>query len=45
MSATLSFNLAGCARAFAVAGATLAATNVNEKAVTYVRAVTEPLGV
>jgi enoyl-[acyl-carrier protein] reductase I len=34
---------AGCARAFAAAGATLAATYVNEKALPYVRAVTDPL--
>ena len=35
---------AGCARAFAAAGATLAATYLNEKALPHVRAVTEPLG-
>ena len=34
---------AGCARAFAAAGATLAATYVNEKALPYVRAVTDKL--
>jgi enoyl-[acyl-carrier protein] reductase I len=34
---------AGCARAFAAAGATLAATYVNEKALPYVRAVTDGL--
>jgi enoyl-[acyl-carrier protein] reductase I len=34
---------AGCARAFAAAGATLAATYVNEKALPYVRTVTDPL--
>jgi enoyl-[acyl-carrier protein] reductase I len=34
----------GCARAFAGAGATLAATYLNEKALPYVQAVTEPLG-
>lgn len=34
----------GCARAFAAAGATLAATYLNEKARSYVSAVTEPLG-
>jgi enoyl-[acyl-carrier protein] reductase I len=34
----------GCARAFVGAGATLAATYLNEKALPYVRAVTEPLG-
>ena len=36
---------AGCARAFVSAGATLAATYVNEKALPYVKAVTDPLGV
>ena len=35
---------AGCARAFAGAGATLAATYLNDKALPYVRAVTDPLG-
>lgn len=35
---------AGCARAFAAAGAELAATYVNDKALPHVRAVTEPLG-
>jgi enoyl-[acyl-carrier protein] reductase I len=35
---------AGCARAFADAGATLAATYLNDKALYYVGAVTEPLG-
>lgn len=35
---------AGCARAFAAAGATLAATYLNDKAQPYVRAVTDPLG-
>lgn len=35
---------AGCARAFAAAGAELAATYVSEKALPHVRAVTEPLG-
>ena len=35
---------AGCARAFTAAGATLAATYVNDKAQSYVRAVTDPLG-
>jgi enoyl-[acyl-carrier protein] reductase I len=35
---------AGCARAFAAAGATLAATYLNDRALPYVRAVTEPLG-
>ena len=34
----------GCARAFVNAGATLAATYLDEKALPYVRAVTEPLG-
>ena len=34
---------AGCARAFAAAGATLAATYLNDKAQPYVRAVTDPL--
>jgi enoyl-[acyl-carrier protein] reductase I len=34
----------GCARAFVGAGATLAATYLNEKALPFVRAVTEPLG-
>lgn len=34
----------GCARAFAAAGATLAATYLNDKAQPYVRAVTDPLG-
>jgi enoyl-[acyl-carrier protein] reductase I len=34
---------AGCARAFAAAGATLAATYVNEKALPYVRTVTDKL--
>jgi enoyl-[acyl-carrier protein] reductase I len=35
---------AGCARAFAAQGATLAATYLNDKAQPYVRAVTDPLG-
>ncbi|MDN3564137.1 enoyl-ACP reductase FabI [Paeniroseomonas aquatica] len=35
---------AGCARAFAAAGASLAATFLNEKARPYVSAVTDPLG-
>jgi enoyl-[acyl-carrier protein] reductase I len=35
---------AGCARAFVGAGASLAATYLNEKALPYVRAVTDPLG-
>ena len=35
---------AGCARAFAAAGASLAATYLNEKAEPHVRAVTDPLG-
>ncbi len=35
---------AGCARAFHRAGARLAATYLNEKALPYVRAVTDPLG-
>ncbi len=35
---------AGCARAFVAAGASLAATYLNDKALPYVRAVTEPLG-
>jgi len=35
---------AGCARAFAAAGATIAATYLNDKAEPHVRAVTEPLG-
>jgi enoyl-[acyl-carrier protein] reductase I len=35
---------AGCARAFVSAGASLAATYLNEKALPHVRAVTEPLG-
>jgi enoyl-ACP reductase-like protein len=35
---------AGCASAFAAAGATLAATYLNDKAQPYVRAVTDPLG-
>lgn len=35
---------AGCARAFAAAGAELAATFVGDKALPHVRAVTEPLG-
>lgn len=35
---------AGCARAFAAAGATLAATYLNDKALPHVRAVTDPLG-
>jgi len=34
---------AGCSRAFANAGATLAATYLNDKALPYVQAVTEPL--
>lgn len=36
---------AGCARSFHDAGATLAATYLNDKAEPYVRTVTEPLGV
>jgi len=35
---------AGCARAFVGAGATIAATYLNDKALPYVRAVTDPLG-
>lgn len=35
---------AGCARAFSAAGATLAATYLNDKALPHVRAVTDPLG-
>lgn len=35
---------AGCARAFVAAGAELAATYLNDKALPYVRAVTDPLG-
>jgi enoyl-[acyl-carrier protein] reductase I len=35
---------AGCARAFAAAGATLAATYLNDRSLPYVRAVTDPLG-
>ena len=35
---------AGCARAFAGAGATLAATYLSDKALPHVRAVTDPLG-
>ncbi len=35
---------AGCARAFVAAGASLAATYLNDKALPHVRAVTEPLG-
>ena len=35
---------AGCARAFAAAGATLAATYLNDKALPHVRGVTDPLG-
>ena len=35
---------AGCARAFVAAGAMFAATYLNDKALSYVRAVTEPLG-
>jgi enoyl-[acyl-carrier protein] reductase I len=35
---------AGCSRAFAAAGASLAATYLNEKALPHVRAVTDPLG-
>jgi enoyl-[acyl-carrier protein] reductase I len=35
---------AGCARAFAQAGATLAATYLNDKALPWVKAVTDPLG-
>jgi enoyl-[acyl-carrier protein] reductase I len=35
---------AGCARAFAAAGAELAATYLNDKALPHVRAVTDPLG-
>lgn len=35
---------AGCARAFTAAGATLAATYLNERALPHVRAVTDPLG-
>jgi len=35
---------AGCARAFTAAGAEIAATFLNEKAESYVRAVTDPLG-
>jgi enoyl-[acyl-carrier protein] reductase I len=36
---------AGCARAFVAAGATIAATYVNENALPHVRGVTDPLGV
>lgn len=36
---------AGCARAFMAAGAQLAATYVNDKALPFVRAVTDPLGI
>lgn len=35
---------AGCARAFSAAGASLAATYLNDKALPHVRAVTDPLG-
>jgi enoyl-[acyl-carrier protein] reductase I len=35
---------AGCARAFVAAGASLAATYLNDKALPHVRAVTDPLG-
>lgn len=35
---------AGCARAFVAGGASLAATYLNDKALPYVRAVTDPLG-
>jgi len=35
---------AGCAQAFVAAGAEIAATHVNDKALPFVRAVTEPLG-
>jgi enoyl-[acyl-carrier protein] reductase I len=35
---------AGCARAFSAAGAELTATYLNDKALPYIRAVTEPLG-
>lgn len=35
---------AGCARAFSAAGARLGATYLNDKALPYVRAVTDPLG-
>jgi enoyl-[acyl-carrier protein] reductase I len=36
---------AGCARAFIAAGATICATYVNEKALPFVRTVTDPLGI